>query len=119
HRLHLLDDVDAVGVAFEHALDAFDVARNALHAPQSFFLAGLHGTSPIPPHGGWDRPILLLNQYCVNRHKPGGADSAWRFMGIMEKCARCAVDFIDRASRTFWPAHSGEFAPVWVLHLRL
>src|SRR5258708_39412970 len=32
HSLHLLDDINAISVIFEHALDAFDVPGDALHA---------------------------------------------------------------------------------------
>src|SRR5712692_10025475 len=32
HRLNLLDDVNAIGVIFQHTLDAFDVPADALHA---------------------------------------------------------------------------------------
>src|SRR5258707_10566164 len=43
HRLHLLDDINAIGVIFEHALDAFNMPRNAFHALEGFLLAVLHG----------------------------------------------------------------------------
>src|SRR5260221_243455 len=60
HRLDLFDDVDAVGVIFEHALDAFDVPGDTFHALKSVLLGSFHFPGPIlPPSRGGIKLILI------------------------------------------------------------
>ena len=45
--LHLLDDVDAVGILLQHALDAADVTLDGLQAFECFGV--MHGFAPSAP----------------------------------------------------------------------
>src|SRR3972149_119259 len=59
-RLDLSDDVDAVGLLLQHALDAADVAFGSLQAARAF--AAVHrALHSSPPRGGGGQPQCKAN----------------------------------------------------------
>lgn len=57
HSLRLLDDVNAVGIVFYHALHAANVALDGLEPVEQVFFVSLHPQKYTPPPlggGGWN-----------------------------------------------------------------